>query len=199
MPPALLDVGLPPGAAGLGVYEYLRSDSTLLAQQTVSKLEALELRRHAALAAWTGGLLVRAIGLFVILVAVAIFQLSTNVDINQDVLWVVAGLLLAVYLLRAATTVYEISGGRLTVERGILWRRIRQVELWRIQGIERRQGLIDRITGHGELRFTTVSAPGGVIKVRGLARGRRLKDIHAQLVDLVFLLRSNPVVKGIIS
>lgn len=189
----------PDGADRLGVYEYLRSDTTLLSRQTVAGLEAIELRRRSSVMSWLGGFILRAVLWFGLIVAVAIFRLSTNVDVNEDVLWILAAAMLASYLLRGATTEYRISGGRLTITRGILWRRTRQVELWRVQDIERRQGLVDRLTGHGELKFRAVSVPGGMVTVRGLARGKRLRQLHQQLLDLVFLLRTNPVVKGIIS
>jgi hypothetical protein len=191
--------GVPPPNPGLGVYEYLRADSSLLSRQTVVALAAVNFHRGSALAAWFGQLLLRLLMWTGVFVGVSILRLSSGADYDEDLVWLPAGAHLLIFALRAVTTKYTLDTGRLTVSRGLIWRRTTRTELWRIQTIDLQQGLVDRITGHGALIFRGVSASTRRIEVRGVARGAQLRELHQQLVDLVFLLRGNSVVKGIIS
>jgi hypothetical protein len=65
------------------------------------------------------------------------------------------------------------------------------------------------MTGDGTLVLTLTFDPYGehrrwrhrgvsVVKVPGIAQGAQLKELYQSLLNLVFLLRGNPIVKGII-
>jgi hypothetical protein len=57
---------------------------------------------------------------------------------------------------------------------------------------------VNRSTGDGTLRFQTIPDKG-ILDLTGLVRGaRNLEATYQEFLNLVWLLRSNPVVKGII-
>jgi hypothetical protein len=74
------------------------------------------------------------------------------------------------------------------------------VELWRVEDIELRQNALQRLTGDGTLVFKVARGdPKKPLEVTGVARGQALRDLHQKLLNLTFLMRGNPVVKGIIT
>jgi hypothetical protein len=99
--------------------------------------------------------------------------------------------------LRHITTRIRIERGRLQVERGLLTRTKTNLELWRVQNIVLERRGLNLLTGDGTLVFygTTGTPPE---KVTGVTRGRDLERLHEELLDLVFLLRTNPSIKGIV-
>jgi membrane protein YdbS with pleckstrin-like domain len=99
--------------------------------------------------------------------------------------------------LRHITTRIRIEHGRLQVERGLLTRTRTNLELWRVQNIVLERKGLHLLTGDGDLVFHGISGTDP-ITVTGLARGRELDRLHQELLDLVFLLRTNPSIKGIV-
>jgi hypothetical protein len=90
-----------------------------------------------------------------------------------------------------------IQKGRVQIKEGILFRRLSNLELWRVSDIELQRTFLNLLTGDGTLVIGLHH--GGKLTVRGLARGTQLEDMYQKLLNLVFLLRSNPLVKGIIN
>jgi hypothetical protein len=113
------------------------------------------------------------------------------VDPPVPALCAFGGLIWCVAVLRISTTVHDLSEGRVTITRGLLIRRTTTLALSQVRSIERRRTLLDRITGHGELRLTADAPDHAVLRLRGLARRARLRVLHAILSDLIFLLRTN--------
>ena len=117
-------------------------------------------------------------------------------------------MVVGVFCIRVLTTEVELDKGRLQIERGILSKRRTSIELWRIRDIELRRPLVNRLTRDGTLVLSLSPSgasrlPGrrgqGRIRVTGLLRGSRLKrESYQDLLNLVFVLRSNAQVKGII-
>jgi membrane protein YdbS with pleckstrin-like domain len=99
--------------------------------------------------------------------------------------------------LRHITTRIRIERGRLQIERGLLTRTTTNLELWRVQNIVLERRGLNLLTGDGTLVFygTTGTPP---TRVTGVTRGRDLERLHEELLDLVFLLRTNPSIKGIV-
>jgi tetratricopeptide (TPR) repeat protein len=129
---------------------------------------------------------------------------------------------LAVGYVKVVTTRIVIERGRLQLHKGVFARHVRNVELWRVQNVDLEKSFFNRLTGDGTLVVSLIgdqdveppSARVGVLrkvfsrtqrkhdnsplKLTGVARGRRLDDLHRQMLNLVFLLRGHQVVKGII-
>jgi tetratricopeptide (TPR) repeat protein len=109
----------------------------------------------------------------------------------------VAALGLLYSYLAVHTTRISVARGRLQTEKGIFSKHLTNLELWRVEGVELHRTLFNRLTGDGTLVLRLHSEKDAV-QVTGIARGRRLHEIYQELLNLVFLLRGNPVVKGII-
>lgn len=90
-----------------------------------------------------------------------------------------------------------IDKGRLQVEHGVLGRRRMNVELWRVQNVELRRTFLNRLTGDGSLILQLYNEPRR-LKIVGAARSSRLDQVYQQLLNLVYLLRTNPLSKGIV-
>jgi hypothetical protein len=174
----------------LGSYEHLRSDTSLLAQHVTTALTRLPGPRPSSLLAHSGQLIRLAATLGALATTAHFAGRALDVDLPAPALWTAGALIWTGAALRIRTTMLDLSGGRLTIRRGLLLRRVSQLELSEVRSIERRHTLLDRLTGHGELLFTADTADLQVLRVRGLARKFRLRMLHASLSDLVFLLRS---------
>jgi hypothetical protein len=131
------------------------------------------------------------------------------------ILAAIALAVLAIGVARVKTMRITVDRGRLQIRKGIFARRVSNIELWRVRNIELDRTLANRLTGDGaivvELTGTATTSgrrrarrrnhnpqQGEIIHLVGLTYGQRLDDAYQQLLNLVFLLRGNPVVKGII-
>ena len=219
-------------ASSYGVYEYLLADQSPLSRETIASMDALHTSTHPRFTAYLGRhlaklalLLAAPLALLSALAAADIpgpvaKQLGPDVarrlsDTAHGLQFIVVLIVLGVVAIgyvRVKTTKITISRGRLQIHKGILARRVSNIELWRVQSIELDRTIANRLTGDGtlmiELSGTATSSlrrrgrrkpsTGDVLKVTGLTRGRQLDATFQQLLNLVFLLRANPIVKGII-
>jgi hypothetical protein len=106
----------------------------------------------------------------------------------------------------------RIYKGRLQIEKGVFHKHLNNIDFWRVHNIDLDRRLINRMTGDGALIFSLTfgvlpehyerrrkrNKPDHVVRVCGLVRGPRLMELHQDLLNLTFLLRGNPIVKGII-
>lgn len=214
----------PPGygdvAGTLGIYEYLTRDESPLSQQTVHLIDQLTMSARPHVIAYAGrrsqhplpGKLRVLRALLVVLWALALLLqvpsartaaggpagLHTQaLAVMVTVTLLVVAIPALLYLVFAWTTRYTLVRGRLQVETGLLSRNIRTVELWRVARMELHRSLLNRITGDGTL-VITIRDEQRPLLVTGLKRGRELEAVRQQLMNLVFALRGNPMVKGII-
>ncbi|MFC9911802.1 FHA domain-containing protein [Streptomyces sp. NPDC127197] len=209
-PPATRSSSVPNHVAeAYGVYEYLSQDPSPLSRRTLRTMDALRLRRHPSVTAYLGPILgwVAALMIAVLLVRI----LTTNVAVqgaDELALWservgfavVLIGVAaLALYLVRILTTRFTLERGRLQIEQGIFHRKLTNLELWRVESIELHRTLLQRMTRDGKLVIEEVHKSKKPLEVVGLARGSELRQIYQEVLNLVFLLRGNPVVKGIIT
>jgi len=202
-----------------GVYEYLLQDASPLSRQTISLIDSLRTDRHPRFIAHSRIVSFLAFLLLLIgAIAVAMTEILTlTVCTHSDCSWTYGlppevwselSLGIALWLvlilfnyLEVRTTHIVLDRGRLQVTRGILRRSLVNVELWRVHDIKLRQTFLNRLTGDGTVAFYIEQGSrreSDEFVLTGLASGRRLPEIYQQLLNLVFLLRSNPVVKGII-
>jgi tetratricopeptide (TPR) repeat protein len=164
------------------IYEYLRQDQTPLSRQTVEAIDTLDMRVHPNFTALVGKNFVR----FVVLGVVSL------------------GIVPALLYVRARSTTVTIAQGRLQIRTGILARRLKNVDLWHVREVTLERTFVNRLTGDGTLvlqvdpRRSIQGANGDELELVGIARGKRLEQIYQGLLNVIFLLRSSPLVKGFI-
>jgi len=115
-----------------------------------------------------------------LLAGVAAGFASAIADGSVRTVWVVLAVvvtfavaLLVVALLRVRTT-YSITNRRLTIEKGLLSRELHQTRLERIQNVNSRQSLLQRVLRVGTLDFDTAGEAEFDFAFRGVADPRRL-------------------------
>ena len=206
-------VPVPSGLTGSapGVMSMLEQDPSPISVQTVELIHQLDMSTRPSLIAQVG----RHMFPLLILVGIALFlfvAITSNTDGSGSafpMLLLLALLLGAVYgIALVKTTRYRIALGRLQIERGIFHRRLENVDLWRVLNVNLDRTLVNRMTGDGTLELLVTIEPTDltrrsrrrpqVVRVTGLARGSELSHIHQCLLNIAFLLRGNPIVKGII-
>ena len=196
-----------------GVYAFLLQDPSPLSKHSLEMIDKTRMSVHPLATAFLGRLL--GISLVILLVGfgatiigsgswagilneIATFPLShitPYAGIVAILMCLFVMIIGYVYILSMKIT---IDKGRLQIAKGLLSRQVLNIELWRVENIELHRNFINRLTGDGTLMIQLVHQKKQ-IKLTGLARGPRLEDIRQQLLNLVWLLRSNAAVKGIIS
>lgn len=183
------------GGFQFGVYEFLRQDGSAISRQALELIDALNIEVRPRFPAYVGrslrGLLRP---LFVVLFSVA-----------------TAGIYPLIGYIRVKCTRIKIAQGRLQVEKGVFSKHLKNIDLWRVRNIDLERTFVNRMTGDGTLILTLIAEPIAsksrrrerkrpeqFVYVTGLAKGSRLETTFQQLLNLTFLLRGNPVVKGII-
>jgi hypothetical protein len=210
----------------LGVYECLLRDKSELSRKAVDLIDRLQISRHPRVTGFLGrrsanppSKRVRAF--------VAWFALAWALILVSHIEWVrthdgpvrpvsipsaamvsltLVAIIACAYLLIPVTTRYTLARGRLTIESGVLTRNIRTTELWRVAKVELHQSIPNRITHDGTLVFTVNTTSLGSsakddapeILVTGLQPIAELRETREHLMNLIFTLRSNPMIKGIV-
>ena len=202
----------------LGVYEYLLQDNSVLSRKAVALIERLKVSGYPRFTAFFGrrspqklhkGVKLLIALLIVFWAAVVATHISWVAAHDGPDIYPVAaskailvsviliGVPFLVYLIREVTTKYTIARGRLTVDKMLFTRHARTTELWRVKLIETHQSIPNRLTGDGTLIFT-LNDDKTKILVTGLAGFSELEKLRIQLMDLIFALRANPMIKGIV-
>jgi tetratricopeptide (TPR) repeat protein len=146
----------------------------------------------------------------------SVIPTSSTISRISDALWVcIAALPVCVAIIgyiSVLCTRIRIQKGRLQIEKGIFRKHLNNIDFWRVHNIDLDRRLVNRMTGDGTLVFSLTfgvlpenyerrrrrNKPDHVIEVRGLVHGAKLTELHQDLLNLTFLLRGNPIVKGII-
>jgi membrane protein YdbS with pleckstrin-like domain len=121
--------------------------------------------------------------------------------------------ILLIGFVRVSCTAVRIRQGRLQIEKGVFHKHVTNVDFWRVQNIDLDRRLVNRLTGDGTLilSLTFGVLPEDykrernwkkpqlkVVEICGFAKGSELEQTYQDLLSLSFLLRGNPIVKGII-
>ena len=85
--------------------------------------------------------------------------------------------------LRVMSVDYRVDTLRVEVERGILRKRIDNLELWRVKDIQFRQSLSQRMLSVGDVVLVTSDATNPLVELRGIAAPRALYDSLRDAVD----------------
>jgi uncharacterized membrane protein YdbT with pleckstrin-like domain len=106
--------------------------------------------------------------------------LSTAADGHVASGWVILAVLavflavLAAGLVRRRRTTYTITSQRLTIEDGLLGRRVHETRLEQVQDVSCSQSLVERALGVGCVSFETAGGGAPHFSFRGVAHPRRI-------------------------
>lgn len=110
---------------------------------------------------------------------------------SVDVAWVTVAVLivflvmLAWGLVRRLATTYTITNRRLTIRSGLLSREMHECRLERVQNVNSRQRLLERMLGVGTVDFDTAAGAAYDFSFRGVDDpGRIVRTVNAALEDL---------------
>ena len=110
---------------------------------------------------------------------------------SVDVAWVTVAVLivflvmLAWGLVRRLATTYTITHRRLTIRSGLLSREMHECRLERVQNVNSRQRLLERMLGVGTVDFDTAAGAAYDFSFRGVDDpGRIVRTVNAALEDL---------------
>ena len=110
---------------------------------------------------------------------------------SVNVAWVAAAVLvvfvvvLAWGLIRRIATTYTITNRRLTIRSGLLSRELHECRLERVQNVNTRQRLLERMLGIGTVDFDTAAGAAYDFTFRGVEDpGRIVRTVNAALEDL---------------
>jgi uncharacterized membrane protein YdbT with pleckstrin-like domain len=131
-------------------------------------------------------------GLLVAVVAGVIVGIVTRLTGRSvDVPWVSAAVLvvfvvvLAWGLIRRIATTYTITNRRLTIRSGLLSRELHECRLERVQNVNTRQRLLERMLGIGTVDFDTAAGAAYDFSFRGVEDpGGIVRTVNAALEDL---------------
>jgi uncharacterized membrane protein YdbT with pleckstrin-like domain len=141
---------------------------------------------------WRSMLALYVRGLLVAIVAGVIAGLVTRVTGRSvDVAWVAVVVLvvfvvvLAWGLIRRIATTYTITNRRLTIRSGLLSREMHECRLERVQNVNSRQRLLERMLGIGTVDFDTAAGAAYDFTFHGVEDpGGIVRTVNAALEDL---------------
>jgi uncharacterized membrane protein YdbT with pleckstrin-like domain len=88
-------------------------------------------------------------------------------------------------LVRRLTTTYTITNRRLTIRSGLLSRELHETRLERVQNVNSRQRLLERLLGVGTVDFDTAGGASYDFSFRGVEDpGQIVRTVNAALEDL---------------
>jgi hypothetical protein len=79
---------------------------------------------------------------------------------------------------------YKITERTIDYELGVLTRRVETLQLWRVQDLDLRQTLMDRLLGVAEIRIFTKDASDPEIVLRGLPASREIFEALKNAAEL---------------
>jgi uncharacterized membrane protein YdbT with pleckstrin-like domain len=131
-------------------------------------------------------------GLFVAIIAGVIAGLVTRAAQGSvEIGWVAAAVLVVFVvvlvwgLIRRIATTYTITNRRLTIRSGLLSREMHECRLERVQNVNSRQRVLERMLGIGTVDFDTAASAAYDFTFRGVEDpGRIVRTVNAALEDL---------------
>jgi tetratricopeptide (TPR) repeat protein len=214
-----------PDPGQLGVVEFLHRDKSPVSQQALARINSLNRSTRFRFAAHIEQLLKRLVLLVgpAAVISYILFHItplqigsSTVHFYSSSVREVIEVAILAWAawaawagwtLLDCVTNTITIANGRIRWGHGVLDKHFETLDVWTVRDIDLDRNALQRLTGDGTLTFkgTLHDRPSWSrrrrtkpLSLTGIARGDELDRIYADLLDLKFLLRANPGLKGII-
>lgn len=122
----------------------------------------------------------------VIGIGVGLFMFIENFPWWGLAIAIVIGLLVLILpLLLVRKNRYKISNYRIDYEQGLISKRIDTIELWHVDDVQMRQGVIDRMLGVGTINIHSNDATNPILPLRSLPEPRKLYDAIKQRVIAV--------------
>lgn len=207
---------------GLGIVEYLQRDNSELARDALARIEALNRSSRFRFTAHLQSVVTRFALMVVpaVILAYILYHItpltighttvhfysnnSTQLILAAVAVW---GVWTTWTLLDCATNTVTIRNARIRWTHGVLNKRTETLDVWTARDVELDRDLVQRLTGDGTLTFkgTTHDRARRLhkgqfkpLRLIGVARADELEGIYALLLDLKFLLRAHPGLKGII-
>lgn len=119
-----------------------------------------------------------------------LFGHSLHTELLRDVGFGLAAALAAAGLfyvvramIRVAAVNYRIDDTRVEVERGLVRRKVDNLDLWRVKDIRFRQGVFQRMLGLGDVELDSTDVSDETLVLRGLPDGRRIYDQLRDSID----------------
>ena len=110
---------------------------------------------------------------------------------SVNVAWVTAAVLIVFLVMlawgfvRRVATTYTITNRRLTIRSGLLSRELHECRLERVQNVNTRQRMLERMLGIGTVDFDTAAGAAYDFSFRGVEDpGRIVRTVNAALEDL---------------
>jgi uncharacterized membrane protein YdbT with pleckstrin-like domain len=120
-------------------------------------------------------------GLLLAVLAGVITGIVTRIGSSSvSVPWIVAVMLIAFVLMlfaglvRRIATTYTITNRRLTIDRGLLSRDLHETRLERVQNVNSRQSMLERMLGVGTVDFDTAGSAEFDFAFRGVGDPRQI-------------------------
>jgi uncharacterized membrane protein YdbT with pleckstrin-like domain len=129
---------------------------------------------RAMLAFYIKGLMLTVLGGVIAGVVTTTVKGSVNVPTVAAVVVVVFAALLIIGVVRRITTTYTITNRRLTIESGLLSRDLHQTRLERVQNVNLRQSMLERILSVGDVDFDTAASAEYDFEFRGVGSPRQI-------------------------
>ena len=113
-------------------------------------------------------------GLLLSVVAGAIAYFASGAGLAAAVAGGLLALLIVVGLIRRIATTYSISNQRLNIRRGIIARHVQETRLDRVQNVNTRQGVLERILQFGTVDFDTAGTGDSDFAFVGVAQPEKV-------------------------
>jgi membrane protein YdbS with pleckstrin-like domain len=178
-----------------GQYAHLLHDPYPTSLDIITLIDDLRMTRQPTITSRLGAI-VAPLGLAI--VAGLVFRgIPFLASLGNLLLFVGVPLCVLGYLLYLRGTQYTIDRGRIEVTSGILSKRTKNIELWRVSNIELERSVINQLTGDGTLILNVFYADHPErVKIVGLTKMPELEELRVKLLNLIGLLRSHPSTKG---
>ncbi|RQR84844.1 MULTISPECIES: PH domain-containing protein [unclassified Burkholderia] len=182
-------------------YRLLRGDGSALGLHVADLIDSLQISVQPRLSAYIAGIL--ALVLMPILTFVSVASSGMPEHVGWPIILNVLALsvIFLVYLiLFVKSKRISFEGGRILIISGVILKRRRNIELYRVTDMEIKQTFWNRITGDGSLILSIERGGKSTqrVSLRGLVKYGELEEILLKLRNLVLLLRSGNWGKGII-
>ena len=118
--------------------------------------------------------------LLALVIGTVVGLVSRGAEHRVQTVWVIAGVLIVFMIglargtLRQIATTYTVTDQRLTIERGLLSREVRETSLDRVQNVRCRQSLTQRMLRVGSVEFDTAGGAEFDFSLSGVEHPRRI-------------------------
>jgi uncharacterized membrane protein YdbT with pleckstrin-like domain len=107
-------------------------------------------------------------GLIGALILAAIFYALDGVGLGIGIFLLVIALILAAGFIKRFATVYSITSQRLRIKQGIIARHVQQTDIERVQNVNTRQSVLERMLQVGTVDFDTAGTGDSDFKFAGV-------------------------------